>query len=116
MDPNVNHGSGDRVVPDRRVSNPSLSLGSTRNRPRGAKITLTRRPGRSARGRQEGELHAHFRPGRRSAALALALPVLFAGARRPGRGVFVETNPSTVPVGDEMGLRATCADNLGRRP
>jgi hypothetical protein len=26
--------------------------------------------------------------------------------------IFVETNPSTVPAGDEVGLRASCDDNL----
>ncbi len=46
-------------------------------------------------------------------ALALALPVLFTGAT-PARAaaIFVETNPSTVPAGDEIGLRASCTDNL----
>lgn len=46
-------------------------------------------------------------------ALALGLPVLFlepAPAR--AAAVFVETNPSTVPAGDEVGLRASCDDNL----
>ena len=56
-DPNVNHGSGVRVVPDRRVSNRRLTpSGSTRKRPGGAKITLTRRLRPSCPGRQEGEL------------------------------------------------------------
>lgn len=47
------------------------------------------------------------------AALVLGLLVPFAGAA-PARAaaVFVETNPSTVPAGDEIGLRASCTDNL----
>jgi hypothetical protein len=50
------------------------------------------------------------------AALA-ALAVAFAGAVAPGTpalaaAVFVETNPSTVPAGDEIGVRASCDDNL----
>jgi hypothetical protein len=50
------------------------------------------------------------------AALA-AITLGFAGALAPGApalaaAVFVETNPSTVPVGDEIGLRASCDDNL----
>jgi hypothetical protein len=48
------------------------------------------------------------------AALALGLPVLFADApaARAAAAIFVETNPSTVPAGDEVGLRASCDDNL----
>jgi hypothetical protein len=46
-------------------------------------------------------------------ALALALPVLFIGATpAQAAAIFVETNPSTVPAGDEIGLRASCTDNL----
>ncbi len=46
-------------------------------------------------------------------ALALALPVVFIGATpAQAAAVFVETNPSTVPVGDEIGVRASCTDNL----
>jgi hypothetical protein len=50
------------------------------------------------------------------AALA-ALAVAFAGTVATGTpalaaAVFVETNPSTVPAGDEVGLRASCDDNL----
>jgi hypothetical protein len=50
------------------------------------------------------------------AALVLALPVLI-GTLLPGpalaaAAVFVETNPSTVPAGDEVGLRASCDDTL----
>lgn len=47
------------------------------------------------------------------AALALTLPVVFlddSAAR--AEGVFVESNPSTVRAGDEIGLRASCDDNL----
>src|SRR3954447_18098784 len=47
------------------------------------------------------------------AALVLGLPVLLtespAGA---GATIFVETNPSTVPAGDQVGIRASCDDNL----
>ena len=50
------------------------------------------------------------------AALA-AIALGFAAAVAPGApalaaAVFVETNPSTVPVGDEIGLRVSCDDNL----
>ncbi len=46
-------------------------------------------------------------------ALALTLPVLFLGATpAQAAAIFVETNPSTVPAGDEIGLRASCTDNL----
>ncbi|WP_250009486.1 hypothetical protein [Actinoplanes sp. M2I2] len=52
------------------------------------------------------------------AALVLGLPVLFvpylvaepAAAARAA--VFLELSPSTVPAGDEVGLRASCDDNL----
>ena len=47
------------------------------------------------------------------AALVLGLLVPFAGAApAQAAAVFVETNPSTVPAGDEIGLRASCTDNL----
>ena len=47
------------------------------------------------------------------AALVLGLPVLVLGAPAAhAAAVFVETNPSTVPAGDEVGLRASCDDNL----
>ena len=47
------------------------------------------------------------------AALVLGFPVVFADAQAArAAAVFVETNPSTVPVGDEVGLRASCDDNL----
>src|SRR5689334_12835464 len=47
------------------------------------------------------------------AAGALASPVLLIGAAPAhAAAVFVETNPSTVPAGDEVGLRASCDDNL----
>jgi hypothetical protein len=46
-------------------------------------------------------------------AAALGLPVLFLGAA-PARAasIFVETNPSTARPGDEIGVRASCTDNL----
>jgi hypothetical protein len=47
------------------------------------------------------------------AALALAVPVvLLDGAPARAASVFVETNPSTVSAGDEIGIRASCDDNL----
>jgi hypothetical protein len=47
------------------------------------------------------------------AALVLGFPVVFIGAPAArAAAIFVETNPSTVPVGDEVGLRASCDDNL----
>ncbi|WP_433725806.1 hypothetical protein ACQP2Y_07505 [Actinoplanes sp. CA-051413] len=47
------------------------------------------------------------------AALALALPmVLIDDIPAHAAGVFVETNPSTVRAGDEVGIRASCDDNL----
>ena len=47
------------------------------------------------------------------AALLLALPlVLFDGYPARAAAVFVETNPSTVRAGDEIGIRASCDDNL----
>jgi hypothetical protein len=50
------------------------------------------------------------------AALVLGLPVLFshpeAAHAAAAAAIFVETNPSTVPAGDEVGLRASCDDNL----
>ena len=51
------------------------------------------------------------------AALALSPSVLFAPMldARPAAAraaIFLETNPSTVPAGDEVGLRASCDDNL----
>ncbi|MFI7541415.1 hypothetical protein [Actinoplanes sp. NPDC049599] len=47
------------------------------------------------------------------AALVLAVPVVLADDS-PARAasVFVETNPSTVRAGDEIGIRASCDDNL----
>ncbi|HET6532533.1 MAG TPA: hypothetical protein VFH03_18245 [Actinoplanes sp.] len=44
--------------------------------------------------------------------LVLVLVVLFAPAPAGAAAVYVETNPSTVRVGDEVGLRASCTDNL----
>jgi hypothetical protein len=53
------------------------------------------------------------------AALALAQPVLFgavlsidAPAAHAAASIFLESNPSTVPAGDEVALRASCDDNL----
>jgi hypothetical protein len=47
------------------------------------------------------------------AAIALGLAVaVVPGAPALAAAVFVETNPSTVPAGDEIGLRASCDDNL----
>jgi hypothetical protein len=47
------------------------------------------------------------------AALALGLPVLFVDAQAArAAAIFLEINPSTVPAGDEVGLRASCDDNL----
>jgi hypothetical protein len=47
------------------------------------------------------------------AALALAtLIVASGGTPAQAATVFVETNPSTVSAGDEIGLRASCKDNL----
>jgi hypothetical protein len=47
------------------------------------------------------------------AALVLGLPVLFVDAPAArAAAVFLETNPSTVPAGDEVGIRASCDDNL----
>jgi hypothetical protein len=44
---------------------------------------------------------------------ALAVPVLFGGAGPAyAATVFVETNPSTARAGDEIGVRASCTDNL----
>ena len=46
-------------------------------------------------------------------ALVLALPVvLFDGSPARAAGVFVEVNPSTVRAGDQIGIRASCDDNL----
>ena len=47
------------------------------------------------------------------AAFVLSLPVLFLQAPpAAAAAVFLELNPSTVPAGDELGLRASCDDNL----
>jgi hypothetical protein len=47
------------------------------------------------------------------AAVALGLPVLFLGAApAQAAAIFVETNPSTARPGDEVGVRASCTDNL----
>jgi len=48
------------------------------------------------------------------AALVLGSPVLFAQATaaQAAASIFVEANPSTVPAGNEVALRASCDDNL----
>ncbi|MFI5936953.1 hypothetical protein [Actinoplanes sp. NPDC051494] len=47
------------------------------------------------------------------AALILALPtVLLSSSPARAAAVFVELNPSTVRAGDEIGIRASCDDNL----
>ncbi len=47
------------------------------------------------------------------AILVLALPaVLIDDTPARAAAVFVETNPSTVRAGDEVGIRASCDDNL----
>ncbi|MCU7723009.1 hypothetical protein ODJ79_04715 [Actinoplanes sp. KI2] len=47
------------------------------------------------------------------AALVMGLFVLLFGAA-PARAaaIYLEVNPSTVPAGDQVGLRASCTDNL----
>ena len=42
----------------------------------------------------------------------LIVPVLVAQPAAARAAIFLETNPSTIPVGDEVGLRASCDDNL----
>jgi len=47
------------------------------------------------------------------AAAAACLIILFAApGSAQAAALFVETNPSTVRAGDELSLRASCADNL----
>ncbi|AGZ39778.1 hypothetical protein [Actinoplanes friuliensis] len=47
------------------------------------------------------------------AAIALAMPVvLLESSPALAADVFVETNPSTVRAGDDIGIRASCDDNL----
>lgn len=46
------------------------------------------------------------------AALILGLPVAFADTPAYAAAIFVEINPSTVPAGDSVSLRASCDDNL----
>ena len=47
------------------------------------------------------------------AALLMGLLVLFLGPT-PARAaaIYLEVNPSTVPAGDQVGLRASCTDNI----
>lgn len=57
-------------------------------------------------------------PQRRSPAAALtalvlaAAPLALAATPALAAAVFVETNPSTVPAGERIGLRASCEDSL----
>jgi hypothetical protein len=46
--------------------------------------------------------------------LGLSVPVLVvaAPAAQAAASIFLETNPSTVPAGNEVALRASCDDNL----
>ena len=47
------------------------------------------------------------------AAIAFGLPVLFLGGTPAhAASIFLETNPSTVRAGEEVGIRASCTDNL----
>ena len=52
------------------------------------------------------------------AALVLGPPVLFVpivladAAPARAAAIFLEVNPSTAPAGDDIGLRASCDDNL----
>ena len=46
------------------------------------------------------------------AAAAVGLSLTAGAAPAHAAAVFVETNPSTVRTGDEIGLRASCTDNL----
>lgn len=46
------------------------------------------------------------------AAAALALPVVLLQSPASAAAVFVEVNPSTARAGDEVGVRASCDDNL----
>jgi hypothetical protein len=47
------------------------------------------------------------------ATVALGIPmVLLDAAPAQAAAVFVETNPSTVAAGDQLGVRASCDDNL----
>jgi hypothetical protein len=47
------------------------------------------------------------------AALLMGLVVLFLGpSPAHAAAIYLELNPSTVPAGDEVGLRASCDDNL----
>jgi hypothetical protein len=47
-----------------------------------------------------------------TAAAAAGLALAAGAGPAQAAAVFVETNPSTVRVGDEVGLRASCTDNL----
>jgi hypothetical protein len=47
-----------------------------------------------------------------SAVVVLGLSLAAGAAPAQAAAVFVETNPSTVRAGDEIGVRASCTDNL----
>ena len=66
---------------------------------------MRRRPGRVSWVR--GELHAAS-----GAFAAILVSLLLGGSPASAAGVFIELNPSTVPAGDPVGLRASCVDNL----
>jgi hypothetical protein len=47
------------------------------------------------------------------AAVVLALPILIFGAvPASAAAIFLEANPDTAPAGDEIGLRASCTENI----
>jgi hypothetical protein len=45
-------------------------------------------------------------------AMGLFVPFVQAPAAHAAASIFLETNPSTTPAGDEVALRASCDDNL----
>lgn len=45
-------------------------------------------------------------------AMGLSVPFVQAPAAHAAATIFLETNPSTVPAGNEVALRASCDDNL----
>lgn len=47
-----------------------------------------------------------------SAIAVAAAPVVLTGTAALAAAVFVETNPSTISAGEELGLRASCQENL----
>ena len=47
------------------------------------------------------------------AAVVLALPILILGATpASAEAIFLEANPDTAPAGDEIGVRASCTENI----